>query len=120
MSSSVSLIVARHRLGVTQSRFAKLVRLGFLKPEPNGQFDVERLALDYERACRYEARISSGKGLVFVEDHRAAIAAVLERVRQELAGISAEAADSDQAHRIETAIAAGLVRVASSLEDEAR
>lgn len=110
MSSSVSLIVARHRLGVTQSRFAKLVRLGFLKPEPNGLFDLEKLVRDYERACQYEERIATGEGLIFLEDHRAAIAEVLERIRRELAEALAAVEDLGQRQALGAAIAASLAR----------
>jgi hypothetical protein len=69
----VTLVAARNRLGIHNSRFAKFLRLGLIRSEPNGRLDLERLARDYERACLYEARIASGEGLIFREDHEEAI-----------------------------------------------
>lgn len=100
--SLVPPVAARHKLGIPSSRFAKLLRLGFIAPEPNGLIDLAKAAAGEERAARYEARVAAGEGQVLEGDHRDAIAAVLDMVREELAGLP---------------IAAGLARVEARIAE---
>ncbi|KFG71035.1 hypothetical protein [Microvirga sp. BSC39] len=110
-SNVVPLFVARYRLGIP-SRFAKLLRRGFLRQKPNGWFDLEELRCEYKRACSIEERLAEGaRGLILEEEHRAAIASVRERLRQEFAEALATVNDLGRRQALEAAIDASMARV---------